>query len=53
MWNTSTKMAHTSSIMDAPIKEINIPVMKPTKYSQKIPSLKRLARNYVETGKKG
>ena len=46
-------MAHTSSIMDAPIKEINIPVMKPIPYTNKIPSLGRLARNYVKTlGKK-
>ena len=46
-------MAHTSSIMDAPIREINIPVLKPTKYTLKIPSLKRLTRRYVETlGKK-
>ena len=46
-------MAHTSSIMDAPIKEINIPALKPTKYTLKIPSLKRLTRRYVETlGKK-
>ena len=46
-------MAHASSIMDAPIKEINVPVMKPIPYTTKIPSLRRMARNYVETlGKK-
>ena len=49
IWNTRTKMAHTSSIMDAPIEEINIPVMKPTPFTAKIPSLKRLTRRYVET----
>ena len=53
IWNTETKMAHTSSIMDAPIKEINIPVLKPIPYTTKIPSLVRLTRNYVKTlGKK-
>ena len=45
-------MAHTSSIMDAPIKEINVPILKPKIYA-KIPSLKRMARNYYRTlGKK-
>ena len=45
-------MAHTSSIMDAPIKEINVPVLKPTLYA-KIPSLRRMARSYYKTlGKK-
>ena len=42
-------MAHTSSIMDAPIKEINVPVMKPTKYTPKIPSLRGLTRRYMGT----
>ena len=51
MWNAKTKMAHTSSIMDAPIKEINIPVLKPTPYA-KIPSLRRMARNYYKTLRK-
>ena len=45
-------MAHTSSIMDAPIKEINVPILKPTMYA-KIPSLRRMAKNYYKTlGKK-
>ena len=45
-------MAHTSSIMDAPIKEINVPILKPTLYAR-IPALKRMARNYYRTlGKK-
>ena len=45
-------MAHTSSIMDAPIKEINVPILKPKIYA-KIPALKRMARNYYRTlGKK-
>ena len=38
--------------MDAPIKEINVPILKPTLYA-KIPALKRMARNYYRTlGKK-
>ena len=45
-------MAHSSSIMDAPIKEINVPVLKPTLYA-KIPSLRRMAKSYYRTlGKK-
>ena len=45
-------MAHTSSIMDAPIREINVPILKPTMYA-KIPSLRRMAKNYYKTlGKK-
>ena len=45
-------MAHTSSIMDAPIEEINVPILKPTPF-QRIPSLRRMARNYYKTlGKK-
>ena len=45
-------MDHTSSIMDAPIREINVPILKPKIYA-KIPSLKRMARNYYKTlGKK-
>ena len=45
-------MAHTSSIMDAPIPLISIPILKPTMYA-KIPSLRRMARNYYKTlGKK-
>ena len=49
MLNPKTKMAHTSSIMDAPIGEISEPVMKPTPFTTKIPSLRRLTRNYVNT----
>ena len=49
MW---TKMAHTSSIMDAPIKEINVPILRPTLYA-KIPKLRRMAREYYETFTKG
>ena len=41
-------MVHTSSIMDAPIKEINVPILKPTLYA-KIPALRRMAREYYET----
>ena len=38
--------------MDAPIKEINVPIMKPTLF-QRIPALRRMARNYYKTlGKK-
>ena len=44
-------MAHTSSIMDAPIKEINVPILKPKIYA-KIPSLKRMARKYYRTLRK-
>ena len=45
-------MAHTSSIMDAPIEEINVPVLKPTPYVR-IPSFRRRVRRYYETlGKK-
>ena len=39
--------------MDAPIKEINVPVMKPIHFTAKVTSLRRLARNYVKSlGKK-
>ena len=41
-------MAHTSSIMDAPIEEINVPILKPTKY-RRIPALRRMAREYYVT----
>ena len=41
-------MAHTSSIMDTPIEEINVPILKPTLYAR-MPKLKRLARNYYRT----
>ena len=51
MWNTRTRMAHTSSIMDEPIKEINVPILKPTLYAR-IPALKRMARNYYRTLRK-
>ena len=51
MCNTSTKMAHTSSIIDAPIKVINDPVLKPTPYT-KIPSLRRMVRDYYKTLRK-
>ena len=44
-------MAHTSSIMDAPIEEINIPILKPKIYA-KIPLLRRMARNYYKTLRK-
>ena len=44
-------MAHTSSIMDDPIKEINVPILKPTIYT-KIPLLRRMARNYYKTLRK-
>ena len=42
-------MAHASSIMDAPIEEINVPIMKPTPYKAKVYSLRRRAREYVGT----
>ena len=41
-------MAHTSSIMDAKIEEINVPILKPTKYIR-IPALRRMAREYYVT----
>ena len=41
-------MAHTSSIMDAPIKEINVPVLKPTPYVR-ISSFRRKVRSYYKT----
>ena len=41
-------MTHTSSIMDAPIEEINVPILKPTKYTR-IHALRRMAREYYVT----
>ena len=41
-------MAHTSSIMDAPIQEINVPILKPTIYTR-TPALRRMAREYYVT----
>ena len=34
--------------MDAPIEEINVPILKPTKY-RRIPELRRMAREYYKT----
>ena len=44
-------MAHASSIMDAPIEEINVPILKPYLYAR-IPKLKRMGRNYLKTLRK-
>ena len=36
-------------ILDEPIEEINVPVMKPIPYVAKVASLRSLTRNYVES----
>ena len=38
-----------NSILDEPIEEINVPVMKPIPYVAKVASLRNLTRNYVES----
>ena len=43
------KMMSNNPILDEPIEEINVPVMKPLPYVARVASLRSLVRNYVES----